>query len=96
MANSAVGHSDHHGHQQGFFAAPPDQQGGKLFSSHTARQVFGLQIVLQDAGKGLQGCVANVDASQMCYACFNNDYPTEIECEAEIATQKFIFEQKRR
>ena len=46
--------------------------------------------------EGLQGCVANVDASQMCYACFNNDYPTEIECEAEIATHKFIFEQKRR
>ncbi|MEN6411650.1 MAG: amidophosphoribosyltransferase [Veillonellales bacterium] len=46
--------------------------------------------------EGLREAVPNIPSGQMCYACFNCDYPANRPCEGNCASNKFIFEQRRK
>ena len=43
---------------------------------------------------GLKKCVPHLNADDMCYACFNNDYPVE-EGKAAAGSSKYVFERKK-
>lgn len=42
--------------------------------------------------EGLQDTLANIKFDQMCYACFNSDYPCHTPCDAEVSSAKYVFE----
>ncbi|WP_346354842.1 amidophosphoribosyltransferase [Azotosporobacter soli] len=59
------------------------------------RQMIGADSLHYLSLDGLYQAVKNVKYNDMCYACFNGDYPASTPCENETcASNKFIFERK--
>jgi amidophosphoribosyltransferase len=59
------------------------------------RQFIGADSLYYLSLDGLKKAIPNLNPEDMCYACFNNDYPAA-KPEAGTSGQKFVFERKQR
>lgn len=56
------------------------------------RQFIGADSLYYLSLDGLKNAVKNVNYEEMCYACFDAKYPTDLSCIGQNAANKFVFE----
>lgn len=57
------------------------------------REFIGADSLYYLSLEGLYKSIKNVDYGNMCYACFNSDYPAQIPCQGQCDSNKYVFEQ---
>jgi amidophosphoribosyltransferase len=66
---------------------------GALKDVEEIRQFIGADSLHYLSLEGLYKAVANIKHDDMCYACFNCQYPTLTPCSGQVGDGKYMFEQ---